>query len=167
LLVNAYINENSTPTNWQTVMVGGSGSDVFSIISSDSASAGDMRTTISDLGTGDKIDLAFLESMGLALSGANVSSVFTTLKVASLTSAGTVISLKDLQASTAEVTPGISGDPTDQSVDLGNDSQILVSNSTVSKTSSAITAGFGASASFGGDHLTAIFGQLDDTHLNY
>ena len=59
ILLNAYGNAGGTAA---VSMTGGSGNDTFALIGSDNAAqTGTMKTVVTDLGTGDKIDLSFVE----------------------------------------------------------------------------------------------------------
>ena len=133
ILVNANISATAVTT--ATQMLGGSGSDAFVIMATNQdLSSGYMKTVISDLGTGDKIDLSFLETHDLnqvaGTTNVITKSVFTT------TSAGTTLALHSFDLTSSQATADTLSSPDKTSV---LDSNLLtVSNVNATKTSAAI-----------------------------
>jgi hypothetical protein len=151
LLVNSYLGASSNVSF--TNMVGGTGNDRFMLAGhNDLDSSGYLKTSITDLSTGDLLDLRFLEnSLGNSLSttdlGGTASIVGSSIKV----DLGLIEKSFDLSTS-------YSGND-DQAV-LNSGSQILASNTTTSKLSTAITAGQNSTQV----NLDTIFGSLTDVY---
>jgi hypothetical protein len=142
-----------------------------------------MNTTVADLGTGDKIDLSFLENKSLvdANSTANVSidssSLFANAGgVATMAAAGTTLNFggnivatsseadKGSHLSNAEIASGVLNNDT---VDVNTGvtaGTMLISNATLTQAAAAINAGH--------DSLSTIdfntpFGHLTDTYNHH
>jgi len=151
LLVNSYLGASSDVSF--TNMVGGTGNDRFMLAGhNDLVSSGYLKTSITDLSTGDLLDLRFLEnSLGNSLSttdlGGTASIVGSSIKV-------------NLGLSDKEFTLSTSSGGDDTQVSLLSGSQVLASNTTTSKLSSAITAGQNSAQV----NLDTIFGSLTDVY---
>ena len=152
LLVNSYLGVGNSHTSVGfTNMVGGTGNDRFMLAGhNDLVSSGYLKTSITDLSTGDLLDLRFLEnSAGNSLStsdlGGTASIVGSSIKVD--------LAVKGFSLSSSH-------DEADNAVVLGSGSQVLASNTTTSKLSSAITAGQGGTPV----NLDTIFGSLTDVY---
>jgi hypothetical protein len=104
---------------------------------------------IGDLATGDRIDLSFLEKSG----DIGLTSTADLAGKASLSSAGAAFNLKDFSLSSSEGANDIDHL-------LGDGSRLVVANSTLSKASTAINAGFAANTI----DLSAQFGNLTDVY---
>jgi Ca2+-binding RTX toxin-like protein len=59
VLLNAYASSDATAK--AVTMSGGAGNDTFGLIGTNAGLSGNMKTVVADLGTGDTIDLSFLE----------------------------------------------------------------------------------------------------------
>ena len=145
ILLNAYAAGAVTLT-------GGSGNDTFAVIAA-SGDTGTMRTIISDMGTGDVIDLSFLERAGTNTSVDTTTDFTAAGGKATMTTAGST-----LDFGTMVVTGSESDADVNSAVKAGT---MIVSNSTLSRVSTAINAGH--------DTLSAIdygstFGHLTDTY---
>jgi Ca2+-binding RTX toxin-like protein len=134
VLLNAYGSTDGTST---VNMIGGSGSDTFGLISStDTSQSGTMRTVVTDLGTGDKVDLSFVESV--AGRTINTVSDFTgTGGKATMTTSGTTLTFgKDtVVTNTDDSSPALQD--VDSHVAAGT---MILSNATLTKASTAINA---------------------------
>jgi len=109
---------------------------------------GVMKTTITDLGTGDLIDLGFLEKSGADLYSGNLSTSLNGL--VSYSSGNTIVSLNGLTASSSEgainsnlalSASHTSDQGTDTNSTLSASSTLVVNATISSKVSSAIVAG--------------------------
>ena len=145
ILLNAYAAGAVTLT-------GGSGNDTFAVIAA-SGDTGTMRTIISDMGTGDVIDLSFLERAGTNTSVDTTTDFTAAGGKATMNTAGST-----LDFGTMVVTGSESDADVNSAVKAGT---MIVSNSTLSRVSTAINAGH--------DTLSAIdygstFGHLTDTY---
>jgi hypothetical protein len=152
-------------------MTGGSGADTFALIgTANNSVAGVMNsTTVSDLGTGDKIDLSFLENKNLQsdlTSTINHSIDSTTLLMAAkdgvsatMDAKGTTIAFgNNIVATTSE---SDLGDAT-SNVTAGS---LLISNATLTKASAAINGGHDALSQI---DFNATFGHLlTDTYNHH
>jgi hypothetical protein len=151
LLVNSYLGASSNVSF--TNMVGGTGNDRFLLAgNNDLVTSGYLKTSITDLSTGDLLDLRFLEnSSGNSLStsdlGGTASIVGSSIKV-------------DLGQTLKVFALSTSSDGDDTEVGLLSGSQVLASNTTTSKLSSAIIAGQGSTPV----NLDSIFGGLTDVY---
>ena len=151
LLVNSYLGASSNVDF--TNMVGGTGNDRFLLAgNNDLVTSGYLKTSITDLSTGDLMDLRFLEnsadnSLSTSDLGGTASIVGSSIKV-------------DLGLSDKEFTLSTSSGGDDTQVDLLLGSQVLASNTTTSKLSSAITAGQNSAQV----NLDTIFGSLTDVY---
>jgi Ca2+-binding RTX toxin-like protein len=147
LLINAYLGAAS---DLAVTMLGGSGVDNFVIMGNDAHSLpGVSNTLIGDLATGDRIDLSFLEKSG----DIGLTSTADLVGKASLSSAGAAFNLKGFSLSSSE-----GANDVDHLLDDG--SRLVVANSTLSKASTAINAGFAANTI----DLSAQFGNLTDVY---
>ena len=151
LLVNSYLGASSNVGF--TNMVGGTGNDRFLLAgNNDLTTAGYLKTSITDLSTGDLLDLRFLEnssenSLSTADLGGTASIVGSSIKV-------------DLGLTDKEFTLSTSSGGDDTQVSLLSGSQVLASNTTTSKLSLAITAGQNSAQV----NLDTIFGSLTDVY---
>jgi len=168
ILLNAYASNNGKAVT----MSGGAGNDTFALIGTNNANAvGSMKTIISDLGTGDAIDLAFLERPDL-LSGELTSASIKDLgasanggkSLASMTTAGTTLDLKSFVATSSEKNTS-----TDNVTDVNTGvtgGSLVVSNATLTKVSNAITASSQPGAVHDID-FSSTFGHLTDTYVTH
>ena len=159
VLLNAYA--SATPGAKAVVMSGGAGSDVFGLIgTNDTKATGAMKTTVADLGVGDAIDLSFLEKTTAGTQNSTDVSLASTADLsgkATMTTAGTTLNLTSFVATTDE--DGV-GD-TNSNVTGGS---MSVSNATLTKTATAITAGMFAQSSI---DFNSTFGHLTDTYVQH
>jgi Ca2+-binding RTX toxin-like protein len=161
ILLNAYGSTTTDPSTGKVVlqtvnMTGGSGIDTFGLIgSSDTAQTGVMKTVVTDLGTGDKIDLSFVEGVK---GGIDTAADFTKASAnnkATMTTAGTTLTFDSSVVATS------SEDDADANTQMQAGSLVL-SNATLTKVSAAMTAGK--------DSLTSVvdfsstFAHLTDTY---
>jgi VCBS repeat-containing protein len=157
VLLNAYGSADGTST---VNMIGGSGSDTFGLISStDTSQSGTMRTVVTDLGTGDKVDLSFVESV--AGRSINTVSDFTgTSGKATMTTSGTTLAFgKDtVVTNTDDSSPGLQD--VDSHVAAGT---MILSNATLTKASTAINAADITSVV----DFNNTFGHLTDTYNHH
>jgi len=147
ILLNAYAAGAVTLT-------GGSGNDTFAQIAG-SGDTGTMKTIVSDLSTGDVIDLSFLERAGTNTSVDTVADFTAAGGKATMTTAGTTLDFGTMVVSGSESNADINS-----SAKAGT---MIVSNATLTKVSGAINAGH--------DTLSAIdygstFGHLTDTYMH-
>ena len=136
ILLNAYGNAAGTAA---VNMTGGSGSDTFGLIGSDNvAQSGTMKTVVTDLGTGDKIDLSFIEIQGQNKSIDTAADFVagSTLNKATMTTAGTTLAF-DSNTMIATSSEADTGD-TDTQLHAGS---MVLSNATLTKASAAINLG--------------------------
>jgi Ca2+-binding RTX toxin-like protein len=137
ILLNAYGHASGTVA---VNMTGGSGSDTFALIGSDNAAqSGTMKTVVTDLGTGDKIDLSFIEyqkaGVDTSIDTAAQFTAASTSNKASMTTAGTTLTFdSSMNASSSESDAG----DTNTQLHAGS---LVLSNATLTKVSAAITAG--------------------------
>ena len=157
VLLNAYGSADGTST---VNMIGGSGSDTFGLISStDTSQSGTMRTVVTDLGTGDKVDLSFVESV--AGRTINTVSDFTgTGGKATMTTSGTTLAFgKDtVVTNTDDSSPALQD--VDSHVAAGT---MILSNATLTKASTAINAADITSVV----DFNNTFGHLTDTYNHH
>ena len=151
---------NSSTAANAVVMTGGSGSDTFALIGGTNAgAAGSMNTVIADLGTGDKINLSYLEKAG------GNTSIDTT---ANFTGAGGTATQS---AAGSKLLFGANIIATSSQDELGDiNSAVLggtmnVSNATLTKTSAAINAGKEATPDI--DFASTFGGPLNDTYNHH
>jgi Ca2+-binding RTX toxin-like protein len=149
LLVNSYLALQSSSQS--VVMIGGSGNDTFSLMGTGSIipepEGTNMSTTIADLASGEMIDLSFLEKNGAVLNSSGLNGTATI--------AGSSVSV-NLSNFTLTSTDG--DDVAGAEFDLDN-SKLLISNASLTKVSTAITAGF---ASAPQHNFDSIFAPLTD-----
>jgi len=136
ILLNAYgIAGGTAAVN----MTGGSGNDTFALMGSDNAAqSGTMKTVVTDLGTGDKIDLSFIEIQGQNKS-IDTAADFTAGSAnnkATMTTAGTTLAF-DSNTMIATSSEADTGD-TNTQLHAGS---LVLSNATLTKVSAAINAG--------------------------
>jgi Ca2+-binding RTX toxin-like protein len=154
ILLNAYgSSDGKTAVN----MTGGSGSDTFGLIGSgDASQSGVMKTLVTDLGTGDKIDLSFVEGVK---GGIDTAADFTKASAnnkATMTTAGTTLTFDSSVVATS------SEDDADANTQMQAGSLVL-SNATLTKVSAAMTAGKDSLTGSVPDFNTA-FTPLTDTY---
>ena len=157
ILLNAYgSSDGKTAVN----MIGGSGIDTFGLIgSSDTAQTGVMKTVVTDLGTGDKIDLSFVEGVK---GGIDTAADFTKASAnnkATMTTAGTTLTFDSSVVATS------SEDDADANTQMQAGSLVL-SNATLTKVSAAMTAGKDSLTGSVPDFSTA-FTPLTDTYNHH
>jgi Ca2+-binding RTX toxin-like protein len=170
ILLNAYASNNGKAVT----MSGGAGNDTFALIGTNNANAvGSMKTIISDLGTGDAIDLTFLERANSKGESTNVSitsaadlgaSANGGKSLATMTTAGTTLDLKSFVATSSEKNTS-TDNVTDVNTSVSGGS-LVVSNATLTKVSNAITA----SSLPGVVHdidFSSTFGHLTDTYVTH
>jgi VCBS repeat-containing protein len=161
VLLNAYASAQTAtnPTNKAVVMSGGAGSDVFGLIgTSDANASGAMKTIVADLGTGDSIDLSFLEKMTAGPTNSADVSLSSTADLsggkATMTTSGTTLNLNSFVATSSEASAG----DVNSHVTGGT---MTISNATLTKASAAINAGIGAESTI---DFSSTFGPLTDTY---
>ena len=154
ILLNAYgSSDGKTAVN----MIGGSGIDTFGLIgSSDTAQTGVMKTVVTDLGTGDKIDLSFVEGGGRSIDTAADFTAASANNKATMTTAGTTLTFDKTMVATSAEAGNIDND-TNTQMQAGS---LVLSNATLTKVSAAMTAGK--------DSLTSVvdFSSTFAPHLN-
>jgi VCBS repeat-containing protein len=151
---------NSSTAANAVVMTGGSGSDTFALIGGANANAtGSMNTVIADLGTGDKINLSYLERAGLDTSIDTTANFTGAGGTATQSTAGTKLLF------------GANIIATSSQDELGDiNSAVLggtmnVSNATLTKTSAAINAGREATSEI--DFVSTFGHNLTDTYNHH
>jgi hypothetical protein len=167
VLLNAYASAASNDAKAiaaakSVVMSGGAGSDVFGLIGTNDISVtGAMKTTVADLGVGDAIDLSFLEKTTAGTQNSTDVSLMSTADLsggkATMTTAGTTLNLTSFVATTDEDGQG----DINSKVTGGS---MSVSNATLTKTATAITAGMSAQSSI---DFSSTFGHLTDTYFQH
>jgi Ca2+-binding RTX toxin-like protein len=165
VLLNAYASTDATAK--AVTLIGGAGSDVFGLIGTNNAAAtGAMKTTVADLGTGDSIDLSFLEKIGTNTSITSTADLGAAANggtsLAKMTTAGTTLDLKTFNATSSEAS-------TDTTTVTDVNSQVTggsmsIANATLTKASTAITAGMLAESSI---DFNSTFGHLTDTYVQH
>jgi len=160
VLLNAYA--SADPAAKAVTMIGGAGSDVFGLIGNGNTTAsGAMKTIVADLGTGDAIDLSFLERVGTntsIISTADLGAAANNgTSLAKMTTAGTTLDLSTFNATTSEAS---TGDVNSQAT-AGS---MSISNATLTKAANAITAGLGAESAI---DFNSTFGHLTDTYVQH
>ncbi len=160
VLLNAYA--SADPAAKAVTMIGGAGSDVFGLIGNGNATAsGAMKTIVADLGTGDAIDLSFLERVGTntsITSTADLGAVANNgTSLAKMTTAGTTLDLSTFNATSSEASAG----DVNSQVTAGS---MSISNATLTKAANAITAGLGAESTI---DFNSTFGHLSDTYVQH
>ena len=164
ILLNAY--GNAAGSTASVNMTGGSGNDTFALMGTDNAAqSGIMKTVVTDLGTGDKIDLSFIEIQGQNKSidtAADFTAASTNNK-ATMTTAGTTLTFdaNTMIATSSEADSGT----LDTNTQLHAGSLVL-SNATLTKVSTAITAGHDTLTSSVVDFHTT-FAPLTDTYNHH
>ncbi|MBT8519237.1 DUF4347 domain-containing protein [Polynucleobacter paneuropaeus] len=151
LLVNDYLASSTLSATVQSVtMAGGSGNDTFAVVGDTSIHTGVSKTIITDLATGDTIDLGFLETTPTSNTDLVSGTVLTNALNGhvSYTGANTIVSLSGLGLSSAEGNANASGAiqnhndaATDTNSTLLAPSTIQVNATITSKVSTAITNG--------------------------
>jgi Ca2+-binding RTX toxin-like protein len=150
-------------------MIGGSGNDTFGVMGTNAASAsGSMKSIVADLGTGDSIDLSFLEKTTGGVS--NDVSISSTSDLsggkATMNTAGTTLTLTSFVATSSEANTGLT-DVNSQTTG----GTMTISNATLTKAAAAITAGMGTLGLTNADHsaidFNSTFGHLTDTYSQY
>jgi len=141
ILLNAYGSANGTSA---VNMTGGSGSDTFALVGINADQTGIMKTVVTDLGTGDKIDLSFVEYQKSTAANTFVDASIDTAadftaasanNKATMTTAGTTLKIDNsMNVSSSEADAG------DINTQLHAGSLVL-SNATLTKVSAAMTAG--------------------------
>jgi VCBS repeat-containing protein len=156
ILINAYIKASETTMSSTTAtdMFGGSGTDTFVLMSTAVSVSGEntyMKTNIIDLGTGDKIDLSFLENANLDTFVSKLS--VTTAPTMTLSSAGTTLDLDGYDVSSVRTA-------TESDIDSNAASNVLlVANTNGTKTAAAISTS-GSTV----DSFNSLFGDLNLTY---
>ena len=172
VLLNAY----ASGTGKAVVMTGGAGNDTFGLIGTKTDTyadatgvhtiTGSMKTIVSDLGTGDAIDLSFLEkASGGNSTDASVKVVGDLAGKASMTTAGTTLDLTSFVATSSEKDISAVGGVTDVNTHVTGGSMV-VSNATLTKVANAITADSVTHAAASID-FNGTFGHLTDTYNNH
>jgi Ca2+-binding RTX toxin-like protein len=147
-------------------MTGGSGNDTFALMGTDNAAqSGIMKTVVTDLGTGDKIDLSFIEIQGQNKS-IDTAADFTAASAnnkATMTTAGTTLTFdaNTMIATSSEADSGT----LDTNTQLHAGSLVL-SNATLTKVSTAIAAGHDTLTTSVVDFHTT-FAPLTDTYNHH
>jgi hypothetical protein len=162
ILLNAYGSTTIDPSTGKVVlqtvsMIGGSGIDTFGLIgSNDTAQTGVMKTVVTDLGTGDKIDLSFVEGGGRSIDTAVDFTAASANNKATMTTAGTTLTFDKTMVATSAEAGNIDND-TNTQMQAGS---LVLSNATLTKVSAAMTAGK--------DSLTSVvdFSSTFAPHLN-
>jgi Ca2+-binding RTX toxin-like protein len=158
VLLNAYASANANAK--AVTMSGGAGNDTFALIGTNSANAsGAMKTIVADLGTGDAIDLSFLEKTTTGTTDSIDQSLTSTADLsgkASMTTAGTTLNLSSFVATSSEANSGVND--INSKVTGGT---MTISNATLTKAATAITAGFGTESAI---DFNSTFGHLTDTY---
>jgi len=170
LLLNAYGGDGKTAVN----MIGGSGSDTFGLISSDDAAqSGTMKTVVTDLGTGDKIDLSFVESSLAKNAGTTLNSVadFTAAGgKATMATSGTTLNFGTAVVTSTDVSDGANyNGETDVNSHVAAGTMVL-SNATLTKVSTAINAADDSKTDptlVSHVDFNTSFGQLTDTYNHH
>jgi hypothetical protein len=163
ILLNAYGNTAGTAS---VNMTGGSGNDTFALMGTDNAAqSGIMKTVVTDLGTGDKIDLSFIEIQGQNKS-IDTAADFTAASAnnkATMTTAGTTLTFdaNTMIATSSEADSGT----LDTNTQLHAGSLVL-SNATLTKVSTAIAAGHDTLTTSVVDFHTT-FAPLTDTYNHH
>ena len=170
ILLNAYGSTTIDPVTGKVVlqtvnMTGGSGTDTFGLIGSDDAlQSGVMRTLVTDLGTGDKIDLSFVEVRKAGIdTGIDTAANFTAASAnnkATMTAAGTTLTFDSSNVATSSESDA--GD-TNTLMQAGS---LVLSNATLTKVSTAMTAGKDSLTASVPDFSTA-FAPLTDTYNHH
>ena len=160
VLLNAYA--SADPAAKAVTMIGGAGSDVFGLIGNGNATAsGAMKTIVADLGTGDAIDLSFLERVGTNTSITSTADLGAAANngtsLAKMTTAGTTLDLSTFNATSSEA----SANDVNSQATAGS---MSISNATLTKAANAITAGLGAESSI---DFNSTFGHLTDTYVQH
>ncbi len=160
VLLNAYA--SADPAAKAVTMIGGAGSDVFGLIGNGNATAsGAMKTIVADLGTGDAIDLSFLERVGTNTSITSTADLGAAANngtsLAKMTTAGTTLDLSTFNATSSEASAG----DVNSQVTAGS---MSISNATLTKAANAITAGLGAESTI---DFNSTFGHLSDTYVQH
>ena len=153
---------NSSTAANAVVMTGGSGSDTFALIGGTNAGAtGSMNTVIADLGTGDKINLSYLEKAGDNTSIDTTANFTGAGGTATQSAAGSKLLFgANIIATSSQVDDAI----TDVN-SLVQGGTLNVSNATLTKTSAAINAGHDASPDV--DFASTFGGPLNDTYNHH
>ena len=151
VLLNAYGRADGKDT---VNMIGGSGSDTFALVGVNAEQTGTMKTVVTDLGTGDKIDLSFVEyqksGVDKSIDTATQFTAASTGNKAAMTTSGTTLTFDtSMNVSSSEADTG----DTNTQLHAGS---LVLSNATLTKVSAAITAGQ--------DTLNA---SLVDVHATY
>jgi len=151
LLVNDYLASSTLSATAQSVtMAGGSGNDTFAVVGDTSSHTGVSKTIITDLATGDTIDLGFLETTPTSNTDLVSGTVLTNALNGhvSYTGGNTIVSLNGLGLSSAEGNANATGAiqnhndaATDTNSTLLAPSTIQVNATISSKVSTAITNG--------------------------
>ena len=155
VLLNAYA---AGSTAKAVTMSGGAGSDTFALIGTNAANpiSGSMKTVVADLGTGDTIDLSFLEKTGdqSITSTADLSG-----GKATMTTAGTTLNLTSFVATSSEDNTGVND------VNSGaTGGTMTISNATLTKVAAAITNGMHTQSAI---DFNSTFGHLTDTYNHH
>jgi VCBS repeat-containing protein len=168
ILLNAYGSKTIDPATGKVVlqtvnMTGGSGTDTFGLIgSADASQSGVMRTLVTDLGTGDKIDLSFVEGGGRSIDTAADFTAASLGNKATMTTAGTTLTFDKTMFATSAEAGDINND-TNTQMQAGS---LVLSNATLTKVSAAMTAGKDSLTGSVPDFNTA-FTPLTDTYNHH
>ena len=158
VLLNAY----AAGSNAKAVtMSGGAGSDTFALIGTNAANpiSGSMKTVVADLGTGDTIDLSFLEKTGANADQSITSTADLSGGKASMTTAGTTLNLTSFVATSSEDNAGLND------VNSGaTGGKMIISNATLTKVAAAITNGMHTQSAI---DFNSTFGHLTDTYNHH
>jgi len=158
VLLNAYASANANAK--AVTMSGGAGNDTFALIGTNNAAAtGNMKTIVADLGTGDAIDLSFLEKTGASADQSITSTADLSGGKASMTTAGTTLNLTSFVATSSEANSG--ANDVNSAATGGT---MIISNATLTKAANALTAGMGTEAAI---DFNSTFGHLTDTYVQH
>ena len=164
VLLNAYASVDASAKG--VIMTGGSGSDTFGLIGTNDATAsGSMKTIVADLGTGDKVDLSFLEKSTATADGPTSTdvSIAATSDLsggkATMNTAGTTLNLNSFVATSSEASTG--ADDVNTHATGGS---MVISNATLTNAATAITAGMHTQSAI---DFSDTFAPLTDTYNHH
>ena len=169
VLFNAYASSDAAAK--AVTMSGGAGSDTFALIGTNTDASGSMKTVVADLGTGDTIDLSFLERANASGASTDTSIASTAdlgaaansgTSLAGMTTAGTTLNLKPFVVTSSEA------DTTTGNVNEVNShatgGTMTISNATLTKAAAAITAGLHTESAI---DFNSTFGHLTDAYVQH
>jgi hypothetical protein len=121
-----------------------------------------MKSVVTDLGTGDKIDLSFVEGGGRSIDTAADFTAASSGNKATMTTAGTTLTFDKTMFATSAEAGDINND-TNTQMQAGS---LVLSNATLTKVSAAMTAGKDSLTGSVPDFSTA-FTPLTDTYNHH